>query len=361
MSRKRCHDIYEATEQEYDTSDYRRKMCHRWISNVQTQSVPLRTPTNLDMNAPATTQMSHKHQKYINCTQTKIDKHREDTQVDDFLNDDAVDFMEPLSDYLNQPLDNAFRASNSNNRPKHTVHKINSAMKPTAEPANLNYHSADRRPKRRHQETNGYFDEDFDFGLDFQSEDFKRPENDQRNVKKQKKEKSYVEPNEFEEYLCTTGQKSSSGNAEKYDLVRKSKPTDEYGKDPSRHLIFKRVKERSVAELLDATPVWKIPDADPLTDYETGRKEYQELSHKRSNDRHALQMHERYENKHRMSKSGKHVHDHQYVVSNELQEFEHPIIKPTKAFQALKALSSHTTTQPIIFNIKCNNLIIKTD
>lgn len=89
---KNGRDIYEATEQDYDTSGYRRKLCNEWLSYQQAQPANPHEPTDLESIAPGYhTQKSKLRRRQKRQTNTKHghdnpkkSKHAE-TEFDDFL------------------------------------------------------------------------------------------------------------------------------------------------------------------------------------------------------------------------------------------------------------------------------------
>lgn len=254
MSKNRRGGIYEATEKEYNTSAYRDKLCHEWLSYQTSDPAQLLSPTDIEMNHPTATQRTLKRPKQaVDLSQPKKQKPLDD----DIWNDDD-NFIEPFLHH-----------KNSTNKKKSDV----------------------IQHKRTH------------------------------DIQTDRKPKSY----------------------------------DGQVAEPP-HYVF-----RSYAEVMDTTPMWKKRIDEYVFDDDEWKKDFQTKcsnpeKHSRY-DRH--DRHDRHDQKHRSS--GK--HNHGKPVSDVLKKYEHPLATASKAFQAFKTLSNYTGggTAPIICNIKCVNLIIKTD
>lgn len=362
MSTKRRRDIYEATEKEYNTTDYRQKLCHQWLSYQEVEPAKLVSPTNLFKmdTPPVISQRTQKRKEQKtqadDLVQAKKMKRLDVPPFDDFWNDDD-DFIAPRFDFENcssEPKINT--AKNRHSQSKQADKNNNRQLIDTNKKLNT-FHSQSRANDSRQlmRKSNDQFDfDDEHFGtVDFRADYFGADEPSDDKFRKRKKDDFKITHDliEFDENNRVIQQKHYDGPVE-----RKSKPAD----DTSNHFRF-----RAYAELEHTTPMRQMrehcgkQDDDPFNELEW--EDFGKTSHKRPfKPPHALERYDRYGREHR--KIGKHQHDHQ-VALHELKAFEHPLVKANKAFQAFKSLTSASASGsvPIICNIKCNNLIIKTD
>lgn len=96
MTSKRGHDIYEATEKEFDTSGYRKAVCKKWLDDQQ--PADFYSPTVLEPK-----KHGHKHrltQKFIDMNETAKSSQRHELARARRNNNNVVDdFVEPFSGY----------------------------------------------------------------------------------------------------------------------------------------------------------------------------------------------------------------------------------------------------------------------
>lgn len=155
---------------------------------------------------------------------------------------------------------------------------------------------------------------------------------------------------------------------------------DEDAKQPTPQFIYKRFKERSYAELMGTTPAWQKADNDV--------HERDAIIQGKANDDGFLFKHpeailgaeqkviEKFDERdrrhhigrdHREQRAKNRHLNQQYVISHEIEQFIPKTSDANKECHVLKmghnrtATATASSTQPNIFYIKCNNLIIKHD
>lgn len=293
--------IFEATEKEYDTSHYRNKLCSQWVLNQREQQ-----PT---FSQPKSQPKAFESPDFTNAFKTS----RQQPPNEMYQQSYKVASKTPF-----ETLEQRFRQSEQRDR----------SQKPV-------------------KQDDPFVFEDFnDDSIVLESEfGFGQPNDEFAALsKKDKKAEQFVD--EFADF-------DVNADAKRFTHVepRKRKASDTCGDSGAKRMIYKRVKEKRYAEMLDTTPIWTqdnvgmkfddeqldpdpfAPDKKPLEKYRPARER----------NKYALQT--------------------KFSAKNEVVDFGKIPSKVSKGLNSLIPFATGSATQPIICNIKCNikNLIIKTD
>lgn len=184
-ARTNGRDIYEATEQDYNTADYRRKLCNKWLSYQQAQPTDLHAPTDLESIAPdhADKSKMRKSQKRqangkISINNAKKSKLQLDAEFDGFLdfemnNGDNNDRAKSRNDdwFFSKPSSNR-KEENSVKKEARKSHEIsNGHSKHTHQSRSMNAHHRSTKRSRAPDRNFNFNDVDCD-SFDFNSNDF---------------------------------------------------------------------------------------------------------------------------------------------------------------------------------------------
>lgn len=302
---KNGRDIYEATEQDYDTSDYRRKLCNEWLSYQQAQPANLHQPTDLESIAPGYhTQKSKLRRRQKRQTNTKHghdnakkSKHAE-TEFGDFLDfnmDGKDDFdnkrkSKSLKDdyFLDEPLQIHQKIKAT---AKHEIRKHHVESRRHHVSSNVIGHSKDAfRPptnKCRHDLKN-YVGFDFDryqkdpkhdFDFDFPNDDFKLDEEFDEVSKNKLDDLGFIDTEKRGQVVSSTAKSKHYNEHDFWNETILPKPVH-YERKPNvfetpKLYGYKMIKETQYL----TTPTWDTPtnDAFKLKDADRQRGRNKEL------------------------------------------------------------------------------------
>lgn len=130
MANRRGRDIYEATEKDYDTSGYRRKMCSQWVANQHTKPADDFSPTMLEPGEHQKQyQQTYKQQSQKYCDMNEAPKGSQRHELSQRVrssnnsrnernNKNGDDFMEPFADFVKSP-DKPFNAFDTSEDKSH--------------------------------------------------------------------------------------------------------------------------------------------------------------------------------------------------------------------------------------------------
>lgn len=381
-------DIYEATQADYDTVDYRRKLCDQWIEFQREQPVSMLQPSDLGSNVtqnatPANSNRKRANQfpadKYTMPKQnqrdvgekTKLYDFKDSLRLDDFADfDDAfvgLDFEFPdvkpkasKFDHHMEAPETKLRgtkvqtATQSKNHKQSQSNDLNHSTNRTKVPGYRNdddkFAGFEWSPVKQHvrfgsgsmpkKKPETYCDDDRDELADFNE----NPLNPPTKTIERKRHNDNHDVNFGEKF-----------HSERNLFDSKASP---------KHVIYKRVKKSSYS-MLDATPI-QMPVKHSYDDFYKESKAQKMIADdflfkKPDNKRNAYEKCYYASGEHRDPRKNRQI-DHEVVISNEIQRIK-PLIRhnANKEFHELKPFRKYSLTQPIVFNIKCNNLIIKTD
>lgn len=406
---KHVRDIYDTSEKEYDTVDYRKKICGHWISYQEAQPANKYSPSEL--RAPNTTQTSRKKHKKSNAGETvqigrpyetpvdaaafsKQRKHDNGNGINDvFFDIDNFNEKQPLANntkkVYEKPMHQSQKHQMYDNRNKHYSAKRQKFSDDNFDldfdvyddPYEFNNQSA-RKPVQHGTEFGNQMkqkkeSEPFSH-FDFCKDDFMTPkimEHKRRNVNFDSNYLNglYSEPKRLHEAVETTFLSPKPIKRVKkndYDEVfgasplwnepkEKSKalPTQLYPEPKRSHEVVDtpfpslkyagQTKKRNYAELLSTSPLWneqkerskafatqKVSHEKTLLNIFDASNDFELINWEKDDQRNVKR-------------------DHDYF--KEIVEFESPAMANKKDIRTFKA------TQPTVINIKCNNLIFKTN
>lgn len=399
-ARRNGRDIYEATEKDYDTTDYRRKLCNKWISHQQAQPANLHVPTDLESIAPDHTnklkmRKSQKRQANgkISIDNTKKSKLHMDAKFDEFLdfemnNDDFKNNRaKSLNDdwFLSKPNAHRKKKKNTENetRKNHEIPNGGSHLKNTRQPRSLNAHH--RTAKRSHAADPqfGFYDHDYDKDVKCHlSFDFNSNDSWLNELEKKADEKldngfddfhllADLNDSEKENRIFSSTVKYKRNSKQHISYLpnipktiqpeRKTNKAADVFATPKLCHTYKMIEETNYLE----TPIWEKPEDDSykLMGAEEKSTQNRALALRKSDHQYALEWNDG--NKHGHGK----INDdpQQYAYSKVSEYLEKPLVKAKKGLNLLAGTilnhNGSSNTQPI--NIYCNSLInkliIKTD
>lgn len=424
---KNVRNIFEATDQRsdpHDTVDYRNKLCGHWLSHqqndpagaydqtdiespTQNSAQKLRLPTPLKNqrkhanNERRTQANKHDHNNLLKSNgQPQLNVDHMDEPFFDFDmnfnnnnnnnkggknndNDCMVDGALPTTtqnygskhakaeQQQQQKYDNGIRSGKSNNR-----------YRPYHQHQQSTGHQIDMRPSNKRQKFSDQYYDDIDLDdfqadvgqavepqqqLHWQQQTEKRSSNDTKRINKHKNQRLHRINNDNGYQFVDD---FNSALADPFDGI------DKNNERPSSQFIYKRVKERSYAELMGTTPAWQKTDQhsyrrnpgqwhsndDLVFKHPAPVKmvtvHQEKLDGHKEGNTHRRDQHERHQSAHRQNTN------QQYVVSDAIEKYRPKPNDDDNEYHVLKTSSSHTATtsmQPNVFYIKCNNLVIKHD
>lgn len=393
--RSKPRDIYELTPKEYDTLDYRLKMCNQWVTFQDEEPPSMHTPFELESNVPnapnATTdkcQKKRSNQSLANkCTAAKQSK-RDDNEMteafnvcnnqmdgnfDDIFNDFDIDFGNKTIEH-----DNATRKiiqmNSINGKAKNVSTKMHTTGKRTHQsqirPKDSNY-SIKRTPIGLKDINDNEFN---DFHFDIPSMKQQHAQFDCESIQNQNTELNRNDGNGDVNFDFFKKPVSSSKliKRKRYDdshIINFTKDFDGVNntldnKQSPPHVIYKRVK--SSFSYIDATPKQKS-QSKWNTDLHNEKINTKSMLRndnlfKQPDDKRqkTLENIDYTVDEHRGRHKKKHI-DHDLVILNQIQTLKPLDRQQNNKIREHNAIQKHTVTQPIVFNIKCNNLTIKTD
>lgn len=102
MTTNRGCDIYTATEKDYDTSGYRRKVCHQWLNDPRGETADFTSPTALETDKQGQT-YKRQSQKFADINEpVKGSQRHESSRARRNNNNNDHDFFEPFFGYENR-------------------------------------------------------------------------------------------------------------------------------------------------------------------------------------------------------------------------------------------------------------------
>lgn len=389
-ARKYGRDIYEATEKDYDTSDYRRKLCNKWVSYQQEDLANLHEPTDLDSNPPdradePRTQTRKRQMGQPNAKPASVKKVKKTHMPSEF--DQFLDFNdEPFFDYenrQNQPKDDLFLSKPGAHTKKHANAKDEKKKKSQevwhgfSQPKRAPHQSRStnvRQSTKRASDSKFCLDDDIDdanrrHDFDFKSNGFQFDGvNDQFDEYPVKKSDDFDFLDNFNDSkqdgraISSTAQVKRNKNTHPPRSLnlprpnipeRKSKPMVNF-LDSSKMFAYQRIEQTNYME----TPAWKQPKNDPfqLSDVQKPNKVH---SLGRLEQQDAITWSD-------WINDGTGKLDLQKYVNRSKSAFDEPMTKVKKGLDLLGGtISNHNGSGQQPINIYCNSLInkliIKTD
>lgn len=413
-------DIYEATDQEYNTVNYRNKLCDYWISYQQNQEASLHELTDLESNAPNTTQRSRpaptsskrqysKMDKTANEQQMKKRKHNriDVSNFDGFQTTPQIDMGnldEPFFEYeqnravkqsqAKRMYDSGMGGGSGMSTSKHHFHRHHQSQS----------HPNDMPPSRKRQKlSDQYFDDNnpVDFQCDFDLYDAGPTEKIQQQQQKQLEQNAkkknenghrlHSRPANFDKNPTKKDEHhrlyhknidkgfTNDSFAGDFDFLANAfDDRDKIHEQSTPQFIYKHVKERSYSELLGTTPTWQKEGNGSHEKKAAQWKNNDDFLFKQpalvaadQNVSEKFNWHDERDGRryrHRDQQMNKRQSNQQYMISHEVEKFVPKSNEANKQLYVLKTGPSHTTstststsTQPQHFYIKCNNLLIKHD
>lgn len=392
--------IYEATEKEYDTVDYRRKMCDQWISFQKDQPASVHEPSDLESNAhrtPANRQQKRSKKSHTDDKMSaKRSKHDGEQPKSGGLYDaqklgDDDHFDEPFFDFEmpnNQMVNNNLASKTGHTKQpgmkqKSSAAEVHTSSKPAIRPQSHSkdvHHSTKRSNFPGHQNDalifNDVHDVQFNFGSHPNDLFLDEPHSTGRldnSMKKKKKEETnhhavdrdaglddFVENPLIPSKMIERKRHSDSHHIKFTNDFHDERNLFDNQRSP-QHVIYKCIKESRCA-VIDTTPMRKKAKQsdDDLFKENIVKVPNDDLLFKKPDSR-CLKKWDWKKSEHGDRHKKKHS-NYDLVISNEMQEFKSSAINANDGFRQLKAIPKHSVTQqPTIFNIKCTNLVIKTD
>lgn len=191
-ARTNGRDIYEATEKDYNTSDYRRKLCNKWLCYQQAQPTDLYEPTVLESIAPdhADKSKMRKSQKKqangkISIDNAKTSKLQMDAEFDGFWDFEMnkVDYNERAKSvnddwFFSAPSTNRKKEKSAKNEARKSHEILNGHSKHTHQSRSMNAQHRSTKRSRAPDRKADFNDVDYDKGakfdlsFDFNTNDF---------------------------------------------------------------------------------------------------------------------------------------------------------------------------------------------
>lgn len=326
--------------------DYRTK-CSKWIANNH-----FILPPNEEPHRSQHLHASESKKPKMNSATKRNEFDRPGRNADQNV-DDEYDFFGPFSDYENDSkyernkmhmLKDTQMSTKRKNDTQEVLEKVHQK-------------SQARSNEKRHADKRSRADDDkkIDFdGIDYDPFDFDFPSATQNHSKKRKIDKDF-DSIDFAGVENAFNDKRNDNLRTKESNRRRKQPPDLYKLDESKQLIFKRMKERSYEEFLETPSHFPVPKDRHVQPFkESERKRYEDRTSRKASSDNMHRAMERYQH------SNTQYHDKsKHEVA---QQMGLPAFGAQKSMQAIqKIFGNQSTPQPIICNIKCNNLIIKTD
>lgn len=419
--------IYEATEKEYNTTDYRQKLCNQWISFQNEQPASVHVPSDLESNVshktPGNRQRKHSKRMHLNenvsAKRIKNDggQPKVNSIFENLKHDDNIGFGDEFLDFTNNQLvnDNAALSHKKGlSKEEKIVHSISTSGK------RLQNHPKSNSQKHRSDVVNFK-----DFQIDFNAQQHVQFS---RSTKKKSKEETCHDDVGFDEFdenpLNPSKSIERKRHSDTHDMThrndfRTQRRLLDNNVSP-QHVIYKSIKKSSYA-LIEATPImskanelndhfftvskradddvlFKKPDNRYIEHLDVKKSKYRDRSKNYVakakvnsfsdsggeflhldirnnylvNDNAAISNKNPLENREKIVilnvKNSEHRERRNEKLSDELTIFDEiqafnqtAVHTNNDDIPELKIIPKLSATQPTVFNIRCNNLIIKTE
>lgn len=378
-------DIYEATQDDYDTVGYRRKVCDQWITFQQEHPVIVHQPSDLlESNAPRNATPANPKRKRSNHfpadkhtmpKQSKRDDGEQIKPIDFTGNLTLDDFEDPFVgfdfEFSNDKLMNE-KTKTPNfdyhmKPPPETKHRSTKVQTTTQ---SRNYKQSqlkelkDLNHSTKRTEMPGYKNDDDAFA-GFEWSPVKQHAQFGSGSKPKKKPETYRDDyrDAFDDFFENPLNPATKNiERKRHNDKESNSERNLFDSKPSpKHVIYKRV-EKSSYSMFDATPIQLHSNDGFCEETKLQKMPRDDFMFKKPDiKRSAYEKMDNANGAHRDRRKNQQI-DQNVMFSNEIREIK-PLVRRnmSNAFHELKKLQQHSLTQPTVFNIKINKLIIKTD